>query len=250
MSNPPLYGNLVPLDRVAHKNLRLKTDLPIVQRVSGQNSLFLAAAEFPEACKEYPIVFVRVGDVPTDGSQQSIAPLAVLSLKAGVNLFIKDEKWTANYSPAYLRRFPFAMARFDPNSDQVAVCYDSEWAGFSETEGEPLFTADGQPTEFLNNARTFLENFEQEAERTRLICQQLMAFDLLQDMRFDATLPSGEKIEVDGFLAIDEAKYAELPDDKVLQLHRSGLLSLLEMHRVSMGNMSRLASLHGQASAS
>lgn len=248
MSNPPLYGNLVPLDRVQHKNLRLKTDLSVVTRVAEQNSLFLAAVEFPEACKEYPIVFVRVGEIPKEG-KQAIAPLAVLGLKSGMNLFAKDGAWTGNYVPAYLRRYPFAMARLDQNGETMAVCYDSGWVGFSETEGNSLFAADGEPTEFLSNARNFLENFEQESERTRAICNALAELDLLQDMRFEANLANGEKIEVDGFLAVDEKKLGELPDDKIVQLFRSGLMSLIEMHRVSLGNMSRLASLHGQQGA-
>ncbi|MET0517662.1 MAG: SapC family protein [Burkholderiaceae bacterium] len=249
MSNPPLYGNVVPLDREAHKKLKLDTSLAVVQRVAGQNSLFLAMVEFPEAAKEFPIVFVRVGEAPAEGGKQAVAPLAVLGLKPGSNLFIKDDKWTGNYAPAYLRRYPFAMVRMEPGSDQLALCYDADWAGFSEEKGEALFNADGQPSEFLLNAKTFLENFEQEVERTRMACEELMALDLLQDMRFDATLPSGEKLEVDGFLALDEKKYAELSDEQVVRLHRNGLLSLLEMHRLSMGNMSRLAALHDAAKA-
>ncbi len=257
MSNPPLYGNLVPLDRVVHKNLRLRTDLPIAARTNDQNSLFLTVVEFADACKEYPIVFVRVGDAPANASagapadaaaKLTVAPLAVLGLKPGSNLFVKDGKWNGNYVPAYLRRYPFAMARIE-GQDQVAVCFDEQWPGFGDKEGSSLFANDGQPTEFLVNARTFLENFEQEAERTRLICQQLVELDLLQDMRFEATLPDGEKINVEGFLAVDEKKLAELADDKVLQLFRSGLLSLIEMHRISMGNMNRLANAHATAKA-
>jgi len=249
MSNPPLYGNLVPLDRVVHKNLRLKTDLPVVTRVANQNSLFLAVVEFAEACKEFPIVFVRVGEVPAEPAKQAVAPLAVTGLKTGVNMYVEGDKWTGIYVPAYLRRYPFTMARIEDNSDQIAICFDNDWPGFSETEGTSLFAADGQPTEFLLNCKTFLENFEQEAERTRLVCAQLVELELLRDMRFDATLPNGEKLEVDGFMAVDEEKLAALPDDQVLSLFRSGLLSLLEMHRVSMGNMNRLAAKHGMAAA-
>ncbi|MCV2349160.1 SapC family protein [Paucibacter sp. Y2R2-4] len=243
-TTPPLYGNLVPLDREAHKHLRLKTELSTIDRVQGMNSLFLAVVEFAEACKEYPIVFVRVGEPPAEGAKPTIAPLAVLGLKPGTNLFVKDGVWTGNYVPAYLRRYPFAMARIEENSDTVAVCYDSEWPGFSVTEGTSLFAADGQPTEFLLNAKNFLESFEQESERTRAFCTQLVELDLLRDMRFEATLSNGEKIDVEGFLAVDEQKLAELADDKVVQLHRSGVLALLEMHRVSMGNMNRLATQH------
>jgi len=238
MSNPPMYGELAPLDREAHKNLKLDTAKAVVSCVADQNSVFLAAIEFGDACKEFPIVFVRAGE-GAEGKPQ-IAPLAVLGLKQGSNLFVEGDKWTANYVPAYVRRYPFAMARLDGNANNLAVCYDSKWVGFNEETGEALFN-NGEPTEFLLNARTFLENFEQEAERTRLICNLLVELDLLQDMRFEATLPGGEKIDVEGFLAVDEKKYSELPDDKVLQLHRNGLIALIEMHRLSMTNMNRLA---------
>lgn len=240
MSNPPMYGELQPLDREAHKNLKLDTGQAVVNRVVDQNSVFLAAVEFGDACKEFPIVFVRAGTAGPD-NKPAVAPLAVLGLKQGSNLYVEDGKWTGNYVPAYVRRYPFAMARLDGNANNLAVCFDSKWAGFNETTGEALFK-DGQPTEFLNNAKTFLENFEQESERTRLICNLLVEMDLLQDMRFEATLPNGEKIDVEGFLALDEKKYGELPDDKVLQLHRNGLIALIEMHRLSLGNMNRLAS--------
>jgi hypothetical protein len=234
-----MYGELQPLDREAHKNLKLDTAKAVVGQVADQNSVFLAAVEFGDACKEFPVVFVRAGEAGADG-KQPVAPLAVLGLKPGSNLFVDGDKWTANYVPAYVRRYPFAMARLDGNANNLAVCYDSKWAGFNEATGEALFK-DGEPTEFLLNARSFLENFEQEAERTRLICNLLAELDLLQDMRFEATLPSGEKLDVEGFLALDEKKYAELPDAKVLELHRNGLIALIEMHRLSMTNMNRLA---------
>ncbi|MFG6415384.1 SapC family protein [Roseateles sp. DC23W] len=239
MSNPPMYGELLPLDREVHKNLKLDTAQTVVGRVADQNSVFLAAVEFGDACKEYPIVFVRAG-TPDAAGKQAVAPLAVLGLKPGSNLFVDGDKWTGNYVPAYVRRYPFAMARIDDAANSLAVCYDHKWTGFNESTGEPLFK-DGEPTEFLLNARAFLENFEQETERTRLICNLLVDMDLLQDMRFEAGLPSGEKLDVEGFLALDEKKYSELPDDKVLELHRNGLIALLEMHRLSLSNMNRLA---------
>ncbi|HEY8878916.1 MAG TPA: SapC family protein [Roseateles sp.] len=238
MSNPPMYGELQPLDREVHKNLKLDTAQAVVSRVADQNSVFLAAVEFGDACKEYPIVFVRAGDGGPNG-KPAIAPLAVLGLKPGSNLFVQGDQWLGNYVPAYVRRYPFAMARLDGNANNLAVCYDSKWSAFNETTGEALFK-DGQPTEFLNNAKAFLENFEQEAERTRLICNLLVELDLLQDMRFEATLPNDEKLDVEGFMALDDKKYAELPDDKVLQLHRNGLIAMIEMHRLSLTNMNRL----------
>jgi len=249
MSNPPLYGNMVPLDRNLHKKLKLRTDMPVARHAAEQNSMFLTVAEFPEACKEYPIVFVRVGEPATAGGKPTVAPVAALGLKQGSNLFVDGDKWTGNYVPAYLRRYPFAMARLEQGSDQIAVCFDNQWAGFNATEGHDLFKEDGTPSEFLEGARQFLENFEQEAERTRLVCEKLVAEDLLTDMRFEANFGDGNKLEVDGFLAIDEKKFSELSDAKVVELFRLGLLTAIEMQRLSMGNMQRLASLHGTAAA-
>ncbi|MCF8204850.1 MAG: SapC family protein [Methylotenera sp.] len=238
MSKPPMYGELLPLDREVHKNLKLDTSQSVVGRVADQNSVFLAAVEFADACKEYPIVFVRAGTAGPEG-KTAVAPLAVLGLRAGSNLFVDGDQWKGNYVPAYVRRYPFVMARLEENTNNMAVCFDSTWPAFNEATGEALFK-DGEPTEFVMNAKAFLENFEQEAERTRLICDLLVELNLLQDMRFEATLPNGEKFDVEGFLALDEKKYAELPDAKVLELHRNGLIALIEMHRLSLGNMNRL----------
>jgi len=88
---------------------------------------------------------------------------------------------------------------------------------------------------------------ERETERTRQACDELVAMDLLQDMRFEATLPNGEKLDVEGFMAIDEEKLGKLGDADILKLHRTGLISLIELHRVSMTNMPRLAGLEGVA---
>ncbi|MCH7343825.1 SapC family protein [Pelomonas sp. CA6] len=240
MSTPPMYSSLVALDREQHRKLRLKTDLSSLDRVAGLNSVFLAVVEFADACKDFPIVFVRVG-TPAEGQPQAVAPLAVFGLKPGSNLFVKDGQWTGRYMPAYVRRYPFAMARLAEGSQDMAMVFDGGWEGLSETEGNALFNDDGEPSEFLLGAKSFVENFEVESERTRLACEELMTLDLLRDMRFEATLPNGEKIDVEGFLTVDEEKLAALDDAKVAQLFRNGLLALIEMHRVSLGNMSRLA---------
>lgn len=240
MSNPPMYDNLVPVDRVEHKNTRMRTGVSVMDRISNLNSLFVAVAEFADASLEYPVVFVRVGQAP-EGQRAPIAPLAVFGLRQGSNLFVKDGQWTGRYLPAYVRRYPFAMARLTDSGDDMALCLDQGSGAFSETEGEPLFKEDGEASELLLNAKQFCEDFEREAERTRQACELLQDLDLLQDMRFEAQLPSGEKLDVDGFMTINEKVLAELPDAKLGELHRNGLLEVITMHRLSLRLMSRLA---------
>lgn len=239
MKFPPMYRAMVALDRVAHKGLKMRTDYALINQAAGLNSVFLNAVEFADSCREFPIVFVRTGEAK-DGKPAPLAPLAVLGLTAGENLFLNEGRWTGEYAPAYLRRYPFAMARVDEGSDQLAVCFDDQWEAFSD-DGQPLFTEAGEPTELLQNMVKFLEAFEGEVERTRQACQLLDDAGVLEPMRFEAQSPDGKKVEVDGFLAVNHEKLMALPDDKVLQFHKSGLLQLLEMHRLSLANMGRLA---------
>ena len=77
-------------------------------------------------------------------------------------------------------------------------------------------------------------------QRTRAFCQRLVELELLQDMRFDAQIEDGQTLVVDGFLAVNEQKLAELPEATVVELHRSGILALLYAHIGSMAMMRRL----------
>jgi len=243
MSNPPMYENLVPVDRVQHKNTRMKSGTPVLGRVTHLNSLFIAVAEFADASLEYPVVFVRIGQT-AEGQRPAIAPLAVFGLKQGSNLFIDGDKWTGRYVPAYIRRWPFAMARIEQNAEDMALCLDMGSGAFSETDGEPLFGADGEPSQLLLNAKQFCEDFEREAERTRQACELLQDLNLLQEMRFEAQLPNGEKLDVDGFLTVNEESLSKLSDEKIVELHRNGLMELITMHRLSLRLMSRLAQMY------
>ncbi|MFM8665637.1 MAG: SapC family protein, partial [Betaproteobacteria bacterium] len=107
-------------------------------------------------------------------------------------------------------------------------------------EGERLFDDAGEPTEFMKGVQSYLEQLDAELQRTRAFCQRLVELGLLQDMRFDAQMEDGQTLVVDGFLAVNEQKLAELPDATVVELHRAGILALLYAHIGSMAVMRRL----------
>jgi hypothetical protein len=237
MINNALHREPVALDRQQHKHLKIdRTAMGDFSPMSRLNSYFINAVEFADACKEYPIVFVRAGQ--GENSKAEVAPVAVFGLAQGENLFIDGTRWVAEYVPAQLRAYPFAMARLDDK--QYAVCIDRSWRGLVEGEGTALFEADGQPSAWLADVQKFLETLETELQRTRAFCARLVDLGLLQDMRFEATLPDGNKVNVDGFLALDEKKLAALPDATVVELHKNGILALIHIQQVSMGNMKRL----------
>lgn len=245
MINQNLHRQPTPLDNIQHRTLKLRLPVADWSVARDLNAIFVAAAEFGDTCREFPIVFVRAGKEP-DGSDQ-IAPVAVLGLTQGRNLYVDGTRWRATYIPAVLRTYPFCIGRVD--EQRFAICVDTAWPGANTDDGTPLFEADGQPAALLKNAQPQLETLEQEIQRTRLVGRKLLELDVLRDMRFDATLPDGSKHSVDGFLTVDDKKMSELPDAVVGELHRSGLLGLVHLHWVSMGNMRRLVEWHAERAA-
>jgi hypothetical protein len=240
-----LHKQPTALDSAQHRQLKLKLPVTDWSMASGLNALFVAAAEFVDVCREFPLVFVRAGKEP-DGSD-AIAPIAVMGLTQEQNLYVSGSRWRAQYMPVVLRDYPFCIARLDDT--RFAICIDMTYTGANYTEGTPLFDAAGQPAEMLKGMTSHLETLEAEVQRTRLVGQRLLQLDVLRDMRFDVTLPDGRQHAVDGFLTVDEKKMAELPDAQVLELHRNGMLALIQMHWVSLGNMRRLVDWYVERSA-
>jgi SapC len=243
--NQNLHVQPIALDSVQHRQMKLRVPVTDWRVAHKLNAMFVAAAEFGDVCREFPIVFVKAGKEP-DGSD-SIAPIAVFGLAQNQNLYLAGERWRANYMPAVLRAYPFCIARLD--EQRFAICVDMAYEGTSQPDGQPLFNDDGSQAPLLKEMQAHLETLETEIQRTRLVGKRLLELGVLRDMRFDATLPDGRKHTVDGFLTVDDELVTKLPDNVVGELHRSGVLGLVHMHWVSMGNMRRLVDWHVEREA-
>jgi hypothetical protein len=240
MSDLVYYEKPVLLDREKHRRRRVKA-------ASGfgfarkANSLFLAGAEFNEACKEYAIVFTRT-------PAGKLVPVAMLGLRTRENLFVaEDGRWDARYIPAFVRRYPFVLAELPGQA--LGVCVDESFPGLGETEGEPLFDADGRDTPFLRNALEFLTHYQREYLRTEAFCERLDAAGVLTEMNARADLVDGRSFTVNGLLVVDEKKLMALPDATVLALFRAGEMHLVSLHLASLSNMQRLVDRLSQRTA-
>lgn len=249
MINALLHRQPTALDRNEHRSVSLQMPVADWSVAGDLNALFVAATEFGDTAREFPIVFVRAGD--DDDGRTAIAPIAVFGLQSRQNLYVGGSgNWRAAYMPAVLRMYPFAIGRID--AERFAICLDVAWKGIAQRDAagtEALFTAEGEQTPFMQTVQKQLEVIEGEIQRTRRMCRQLRDLDVLRDMRFDATLPDGKKIALDGFLTVDDKKLHDLPDATVGELHRSGLLGLIHAHFVSMGNMRRLLDWQAERAA-
>lgn len=241
MSDTLYYDKPVLLNRDKHRHRRIRAT-PGFAFARNANSLYLATVEFTEACKEYPIVFIRQKD-------GKVAPVVMLGLRNRENLFVDNEdRWTAGYVPAFVRRYPFVLAEL-PNQ-QMGVCIDEAFAGLNDTEGEPLFDEKGGNTPFLQNALDFLQRYQVEYLRTEAFCKRLADAGLLTEMSARADLVDGRTFSVAGLLVVDEKKLNALPDDKVMALFRAGEMHLISMHLLSLSNLSRLVDRMAQRAGS
>lgn len=237
MINTLLHRQPATLDRELHRSLRANLPVADWSLASALNSIFLAAVEFGDACRDFPIVFVRAGADPA--GKQQVAPVAVFGLSNGENLFVQpDGAWRGSYMPAVLRMYPFALARLDDSN--LAVTIDTAWAGLSSEQGERFFDDTGAPTELTKSIQGQLETLEAEIQRTRAVGERLLDLGLFIEKRFDATLPDGQKFAVEGFLTIDEDKLKALPDATLVELQRNGLMGLIHAHLISLANMRKL----------
>lgn len=247
MIYPELHTNPVPLDREQHRLLRMRRDVDDQARFAQLNSSFVIAAEFGEACKDYPLLWIRAG--ADAGGEPQVAPIAVFGLTKQSNLCIDGGRWRTRHVPLMLQAYPFALAR--TGDSQWTMCYDASSPRFSLTDGEPLFAPDGTPGALTLDVQKELERIEADVERTRRLGRELLQRDLLREMRFEVDLPpdakdggKGGKLTVDGFLVVDDERLGKLVDADVLALQRSGFLALIHAHQVSLSNMRRLAQWH------
>lgn len=225
------YEKPVVLDRSVHRHLRVlpSNSFLFARRV---NSLYLAGVEFPEACKEYAIVFTKVAN-------QKVAPMAMLGLRERENLFVDAEgQWGASYVPAFVRRYPFVLSQLPDQN--MGLCIDEAYPGLNAKRGEMLFDDQGGNTPFLQNALSFLNRYQIEYIRTDRFCQSLQDAGLLIEMNAKADLIDGTSHSVNGLMIVDEKKLLELSDAQALKLFRSGELHWIGLHLASLSNMQRL----------
>ena len=232
-----LYRRPTLVTREAHAGRRVApiTDWGFAR---GLNAVPLTVSEFADAAREYAIAFVVVGQ---DGQgRPQVTPVALTGLRPAENLCVDAQgRWIGHYIPAFLRRYPFAYAVTPEGQTQLVL--DESWEGVGAAEGELILDEQGENTPWLQSMLQFLDHFERDLMRTRALCDRLVAHNLLRGGELRGALPDGQEIQAGGFFMIDEVKLPTLPDEVVLELHRSGLLGLIHMHRVSMGHAQTLA---------
>ena len=232
------YSNPEPLNNQAHGKLGLRrVDRPFSFAQNSQVAP-LTVTEFPAAAVSYPIIFA--------GEKKQ--PLAVMGIEQK-NMFVGDNGFfdPGMYVPAYVRRYPFVLARDDANA-QLVVCIDRGAAMIGDLPDLPLFDPAGQPTEYTQGCIQFCNDYEVECRRTESFLQILTELDLFEtrNATFTPQLPDGTNGEVQQiaeYIAVSEEKLKGLPEAKLRELMDNGALSQIYAHLVSLTGWDKLMSI-------
>ena len=228
---PLFFNDLMPLNSNDHKNFRTRT-MDTAPWLSTAHAIPLTVDEFVQAQRNFPIVF---------SSGENPLPLALMGLNEGVNTFV-DEQGKVNepvYLPAYIRRYPFMLAKLSPEATDLSLMFDPTSGAIGEfDEGERMFDDEGNTTDATKRVLDFCQHFEQAAQRTQAFLNELKDNGILMDGEVAIQREGEEQPFIyRGFKMVDQDKLRELSDEKILEWHKNGILMLIHAHIYSLDLM-------------
>ena len=228
---PLFYNQLEALNAGQHGNMKIRR-IESAPEMGSTHAVPVTVDEFALLQRFYPIVF-SVGGEPV--------PLALMGLNEGANAFLDSTGLPHDpsvYIPAYMRRYPFLLARLRPDSDELSLCFDPTANAVGEfEEGEALFDGE-QPSEATKAILQFCEQFEAAGQRTAAFVEELTKADLMMDGEV-AIQPEGfqQPFVYRGFRMVDEEKLRNLRGDELRKMNQSGMLALIHAHLFSLSEM-------------
>lgn len=221
-----IYDRISAIGTVSHADVSVQMtgSYAFAARV---NSVPLLSVEFEAAALDHPIVFARDGD--------ALFPAALLGLRPDRNEHVDfDGSWTGGYVPAFLRRYPFIFSRQE-GQETFTLCLDEAYPGVNrEGRGERLFDQDGEKTQWLERQLAFTAEYQTQFHRTRAFCAMLDRLGLLDDAQARYRGASGAEGSMGGFSVLNRTRLKQIGEKDMLDLFRTGGLSLCYAHLHSL----------------
>jgi hypothetical protein len=232
--------NLVNLDRVAHKNLRVVEE----QAFSVCKDLTMCTVSLNEIARlviEYPIVFTKNGD---NGEYVCVALFGISPQK---NLYWQNGHWDSYSVPMNVGRQPFFVALSEPpaggdsTTRQAITCIDLDNPGIQTITGEALFDDGGEYSPYLRHKMTMLAELVDGERRSRLFTEKAAALGLIHPIQLEIKIPGAEPQKFSGLYSIDERKLRTLEAATVMELNSTGYLHAMYSMLSSLGHLQILA---------
>lgn len=224
---PLFYNNLIPLQSGPHSAYRARTTEK-APFFANTHAVPLTIDEFVHSQRHFPIVFSS-GDKPV--------PLGLFGLNEGVNVYVEADGTLKRemYVPAYVRRYPYLLARLTPDAQELSLCFDPDSGLLSETGEGPALFDDNKPSEATNAILKFCEDFELSAQRTTAFVKELTDMELLMDGEVAIQITDQQQPYVyRGFQMVNEEKFRELRGDELRKMNQNGILPLIMAHLFSL----------------
>lgn len=221
------------LDKTKHDDVRLSKSTSF-QFAKKTSTVAIPFSEFPKASAHYPIVLPEEGE---------LNPLVVLSFVKDHNAFVGENgNWKAAYIPSYFRFYPFVLGIIDLESEKlkhgqekVGLFIDRDAPHFESGMGEPLFTANGDPLDFILNIFESLKRKHQELVVTRQMFEKVSDAGILQSRELSVQVKDGQKI-VKKFKIVDMEKLKQLDDKILADWTRAGIIAYIYDHVRSLSH--------------
>lgn len=252
------YNQLEPLSAEKHKSLGVSQVANPFSFLADTHLVPLTVDEFGLAAVCYPIIF----------DTQSQTPLAVMGLRAGMNVFLgADGSLDPEvYLPAFARRYPFLPIiaqnkdqqqqpqQSDSDGDRVLVCIDRSAKMLSSTPELPFFEGD-QPSRYTQEAIQFCREFDALGRRTQEFVKLMDDHQLfeLTPLSLPRAKPDGtpdEPVKIGEYLRISEQKLNALPKDTYLELRDRGVTAVMHAHLLSLALWPKILSRAARIQAS
>ncbi len=192
--------------------------------------------EFAKAQREYPILFRK------DSETGRFFPVALLGLEENENLFLdQSSTWSTRYIPHAVKQGPFIIGLQQQETEQKLVVYvDLNDSRIQQNTAPALFNVDGTSSSTLTEIRSVLLARHEGSERLEPMIEAFLKYDLLERVMLEIDLANGTTINFDAGYIVHIEKLMALENDAVVELHKSGFLSLAYNVADSVNNIQSL----------
>lgn len=222
------------LDSVKHRSLRVDTTI-VDTKHNQMNTAYITIGELSTLIHEYPIFITKN---PNTGA---FLFNALLGIKSGQNLFIKNNKWQARYLPLDIIRRPFqAMLTEEDDFSGGKIAIDINNELVNENTGQELFNEDGQATAYLERIQQTFSQLMGGAQQSNKMLEILYKHDLLEPVTLNLELTNNEKSQLSGLYAIKKESLAKLNGEDLDECHKSGALQVCHLIMSSGAHVEKL----------
>jgi len=205
------------------------------------NRAVVLSAEFNELHREFPLLLRKTDEAP------GFVAHAILGFEKDENLFVEHDRWITSTVPATHARGPFSLGyvRREEGGDEPAdikVMLDERHPRV-RAEGQPVFLPLGGETPYLQGIKRVLQVVDAGIRADRVFYPELAAMNLLEEVKIQISVFPELRYDFSGYWSINQETLAALDAEKLLKLHRLGLLGLVYFLMSSLGNFQKLINL-------